>query len=109
MLAVAKAKAAENKIVNIHFIKGNTRRLDYEEDHFDLIITSNAPMYLLETVRILKPGGYFLASFSFGGCAISGAENDISLFLQKGGLRMKKMKCTGTGVYVLGHKPFLKK
>ncbi|MFO8191447.1 MAG: hypothetical protein R6U08_01535 [Bacillota bacterium] len=60
-------------------------------------------------VRILKPGGYFLASFSFGGCAISGAKNDISLFLQKGGLRMGKMKNTGIGAYVLGQKPRLKK
>jgi len=105
MLAVGKAKAEENGISNIRFIKGNARSLEYENDQFDLIVTSNAPVYPQEAARVLKPGGFFLASFTFGGDAIAGANKDIAIFLQKNGLHPKELQKAGSGAYVLGQKP----
>jgi phosphatidylethanolamine/phosphatidyl-N-methylethanolamine N-methyltransferase len=68
MIELAKNKASENRIENIHFSVQSAYNLDFEEDTFDVAICSNA-LHCMETPkqalseirRVLKPKGILIA------------------------------------------------
>jgi ubiquinone/menaquinone biosynthesis C-methylase UbiE len=105
MLRLASEKAEQEQVTNITFVQGNALKLDYDADTFDLVLTSNAPIYLDEVVRVLMPEGLFLATFSFGGQAIVSATNEIDSYLATNGLDLLQVTKVGSGAYVLGRKP----
>ncbi len=95
MLEMAKGKieASDSKRINFDF--GNAAKLSYEDEAFDLIITSNAPIYLKEAVRVLSRGGDIIVTYSFGGAAFINAESDIMSLLEKNGLHLVNLKNVG--------------
>ncbi|MEA1910496.1 MAG: class I SAM-dependent methyltransferase [Spirochaetota bacterium] len=104
MLDIARKRAEESGIKNINFKIGNAAKLNYNDIHFDLIITSNAPIYLSEAARVLKPDGLLLAVYSFSGDAFVNLEVSISKYLYDNGITLLEMKSEGNGVYILGQK-----
>lgn len=68
MIELAKTKASENQIENIHFSVQSAYNLDFEGGTFDAAICSNAlhcmgtpQQALLEIRRVLKPKGILIA------------------------------------------------
>ena len=104
MLDIARKKAHESGISNIHFKTGNAAKLNYEDAQFDFIVTSNAPIYLSETARVLKPEGLLLAVFSFSGDAFITLKVNITEYLYSNGIALLEMRSEGKGVYILGQK-----
>jgi len=104
MIEIAKNKAKEIKPNTINFRKGDAANLDYDDNRFDLIITSNAPIYMNEAVRVLKKDGYMLVTFSFGGMAFIKAGKQIGDFLDNHGLKLIELKSAGSGAYIIGQK-----
>ena len=62
IIEIAKNKAKEIKPDTINFRKGDAVNLDYADNRFDLIITSNAPIYLKEAVSVLIKDGFMLVT-----------------------------------------------
>mgnify|MGYP001061995853 CR=1 FL=1 len=105
MIEIARVKAQETiKSNTIQFKKGNATNLDYSNEQFDLIITSNAPIYLNEAVRVLKKDGFILAAYSFGGTAFMKARKQISELLDNHGLKLIELNSAGNGAYIIGQK-----
>ncbi len=104
MIQLAREKAHEKGVENIHFRAGNALALDYTDEKFDLIVTSNAPVYLHEAARVLKPGGYMLVTYSFLGVAIIKARKEIVEFLENNGLKLVELEIAAKGAFVLGKK-----
>ena len=67
MIELAKGKISGSHAERIRFERGNAAELVYEDEAFDMVITSNAPVYMEEAVRVLKQGGDIIVTFSFGG------------------------------------------
>ncbi len=104
MIKIAKEKAVKNSVSRIHFNEGNAAELDYDDDIFDLVITSNAPIYLSEAVRVLKISGLILISFSFSGEAFVKAKKNISAYLVENNIMLLEIENIGKGAYILGQK-----
>lgn len=104
MLDIARKKAQVSGINNINFKTGNAAKLDYDDTQFDLIISSNAPIYLSEAARILKPGGLLLAVYSFSGEAFMSLKVHIAKYLNSSEITLLELKSVGNGVYILGQK-----
>lgn len=104
MIKLSRIKAEKEAIGNINFQIGNAMRLDYPDETFDLIVTSNAPIYLSEAARVLKPGGELLVTFFFGGEAFENSKTEIMNLIHKYGLGLQKMARSKKGVFVLTRK-----
>ena len=104
MVHIAKGKIADVDKGRISFEVGNAIKLTYNDEEFDLIITSNAPIYLSEAARVLKSGGNLFLAFSFGGKAIKKASIEITRLLEQNGLSLVKLKSSGKGLFILGQK-----
>ena len=104
MIEIAQKKAYESGVDNIQFKLGNALKLDYADNTFDLIVTSNAPVYIAEAARVLKAGSLILVAYSFGGEAFVKAQKNISNYLERNGLKLLEVKSIGSGAYVLGEK-----
>lgn len=106
MINIAAGKALAAGVSNVRFVVGNARRLDYRDGEFDLIVTSNAPVYLDELVRVLKYGGSVLAAYAFAGDAFVQAKSDLAVYLARSGLRLVEIAVTnGGGAYIVAAKP----
>lgn len=105
MINIATNKALAAGVSNVRFAVGNARRLIYRDGEFDLIVTSNAPVYLDELARVLKSGGFVLAAYSFAGDAFVQAKSDLSVYLASSGLRLVELAVTkGGGSYIIAVK-----
>ncbi len=104
MIKLAREKAKQKNVENIRFMTGNALALKCPDDKYDLLVTSNAPVYLQEAGRILKSGGYILISFSFFGAAVARARKDIIQFMENNGFKLVKLETAATGAYILGQK-----
>jgi len=60
MVDIAKGKVQDTGKKRIRFETGNAADLSYGDAEFDLLVTSNVPVYLSEAAKVLKPGGLFL-------------------------------------------------
>jgi len=104
MLDIARKKARKRGIQNINFKVANAAKLNYKDNEFDFIVTSNAPIYLSEAVRVLRPGGLLLVVYSFGGDVFLHLKAEVNQYFNKNGLELLKMKRVGNGAYALGQK-----
>ena len=104
MIDIARGKEKESDINNINFRIDSAVKLNYSDDEFDFILTSNAPIYLSEAARVLRPDGLLLVVYSFGGKAFVNAKKSIAGYFEKNGLTLLEIKNVGSGVYVLGQK-----
>ncbi len=102
MIEIANKKAKEIKPNTINFRKGDATNLEYDDNRFDLIVTSNAPIYLNEAVRVLKKDGFMLVAFSFGGMVFIKARKQIGDFLDNHGLKLIELNSAGSGAYIIG-------
>jgi len=73
MLKFAKKKAAQEKITNIEFVKGDIQFLPFKNNTFDSVISVHVlfhlPQYaeiVKEFVRVLKPGGRLIVDMDNG-------------------------------------------
>ncbi len=105
MLSIARAKS-QNVIKSdtLKFKEGDVTKLDYSDNVFDLIITTNAPIYLDEAVRVLKKDGFMLVAYSYGGIAFVKARKQISEFLDNYGLKLVDLNSAEDGAYIIGQK-----
>ena len=104
MIKIAQNKADEIGLSLIDFRIGNAVQLLESDNSFDLIITSNAPIYLSEITRVLMPGGLFFISLSFGGQSIVKMEKKVTQFFGNYGLTLLDLKNVGKGVYIISEK-----
>lgn len=104
MIRISQEKSKKEGIDNVLFEIGNATDLKYTDNEFDLVVTSNAPIYLSEAVRVLKSGGSILVAFSFGGDAFIKSRKEISNLLEKNGLTLQKLGSSKKGVFILGQK-----
>jgi len=104
MIEISKKKAKEANYYNIIFKIGNATKLDYMENEFDMVVTTNAPIYLAEAVRVLKPGGEILVAYSFGGEVFNNTKEDIIQLLKNNRLELEVFKSSDKGVFILGRK-----
>lgn len=104
MIAHATEKLDQTDIGQISFIQGNSCNLAYDRQSFDLVVSSNAPIYLDEACRVLRTGGFLLVAFSFAGAAFTRAETDIKNMLEHYGLELLHLKVQGKGVVIIAKK-----
>lgn len=104
MIEIANRKVDSLDVDRIKFDFGNAVKLGYKDEAFDLIITSNAPVYLEEAARVLKHGGDMIVTYSFGGDAFPNAKNKIRTLLDENGLHLINLKNVGKGVVIHGKK-----
>jgi len=104
MVDIAQEKVPDADKKRIRFETGNAADLSYGDSEFDLIVTSNAPVYLSEAARVLKPGGDILVTFSFGGKAFENARSEIVRLLEKNELYLVNLKSSGKKAFILGRK-----
>ncbi|MCK5772897.1 MAG: methyltransferase domain-containing protein [Thermoplasmata archaeon] len=104
MLDIARKKARKRGIQNIVFKVANAAKLNYKDNEFDLVVTSNAPIYLSEAVRVLRPGGLLLAVYSFGGEVFLRLNAEVDQYFNKNGIELLEIKRIGNGAYALGQK-----
>lgn len=67
MLSVAATRAAESKLPNVEFVKGNLGQLPFGAGSLDLVVLQNAPAALCELVRVTRKTGALIIVFSLGG------------------------------------------
>jgi SAM-dependent methyltransferase len=101
MIKIAQKKAIEMNFVQVEFKKENAAKLNEADNSFDLVLTANAPVYISEAIRVLKPGGIFLAAYSYGGDAFLANRAPISVFLNTKGLTLLELKNANKGAYFL--------
>lgn len=96
MVRLARKTAASHKQSNVHFETGDALNLNFDDDTFDVVVSSNAfpwvpdrIKFLHEVYRVLKPGGQFgLVALSnncykeFGSAFKKAAINSPHLFPQ---------------------------
>ncbi len=104
MIKLAREKAKQKDVKNIRFRTGNALALECPDDQYDLLVTSNAPVYLQEAWRVLKPGGYILVSFSFFGAAVAWVRKDITRFMENNDFKLVELGTAAKGAYILGQK-----
>lgn len=104
MIVRAMKKLDQATIRRISFIQGNACDLAYDKQSFDLVVASNAPIYLDEASRVLRTGGCLMVAFSFAGAAFTRAEADIKNMLEPYGLELLHLKVQGKGVVIIGRK-----
>ncbi len=104
MIKLAREKAEQKDVEDIRFMTGNALALECPDDQYDLLVTSNAPVYLQEAGRVLKPGGYILVTFSFFGTAVARARKDIIRFMENNGFKLVDLGTAAQGAYILGQK-----
>jgi ubiquinone/menaquinone biosynthesis C-methylase UbiE len=102
MINISKEKEKKRNIRNIRFRVDNAASLNFGDNEFDLVLTSNAPIYISEVVRVLRPSGLFLVVYSFGGDAFVKAQKSIARYLEENGIELLEIKSMGNGVYILG-------
>lgn len=101
MIKISKEKMELEGYTNLRFSIGNAMDLDFNDNEFDVVVSTNAPVYLEEATRVLKPGGELLVAFSFGGKIFDKAKQDIIVLIHKHGLELKMMKSSEQGVFIL--------
>jgi ubiquinone/menaquinone biosynthesis C-methylase UbiE len=65
MIEVMKEKSGRSGVQDLHGLVCNSAQLPFGNGRFDLVITQNAPPYLEEMVRVLRPGGRLFLIYSF--------------------------------------------
>lgn len=104
MIKIASEKATIAGYSNVIFRTGNAMKLDYPDNEFDMVVTTNAPVYLGEAVRVLKPEGEILIAYSFGGEVIDSAKDGVIKLLNNNKLKLEKLKSSDKGVFIFGRK-----
>jgi ubiquinone/menaquinone biosynthesis C-methylase UbiE len=65
MIEMMKEKAGRSGVQDLHGLVCNSSQLPFGNGRFDLVMTQNAPPYLEEMVRVLRPGGRLFLVYSF--------------------------------------------
>ena len=98
MIEIARSKVDSVDAGRMKFDFGNAAKLGYEDETFDLVITSNAPVYLAEVSRVLRHGGDIIVAYSFGGKAFLNLEYEVATLLSNYNLRLINLNNIGNGV-----------
>lgn len=104
MLDVARGKIPPANASRIQFEKADATKLPYGDGAFDLVITSNAPVYLDEVSRVLRPEGYLLVVFSFGKPVFLRMHKDIDAMMQRYSLALVQLKGFRQSAIIIGRK-----
>lgn len=104
MIELAKKKTDSADIFRVQFEVGNAASLGFKDETFDLILSSNAPVYLAEAARVLRSGGDLIVTFSFAGDAFQNTREAIIRILHEYGLQLTHLTTIGNGVVIHGQK-----
>lgn len=104
MIEIANNKVGLLDADRIKFDFGNATKLGYKDESVDLVITSNAPVYLDEAARVLRRGGEIIVAYSFGGNAFRNTKNEIGSLVNENGLSLINLNNVGKGAVIHGRK-----
>jgi ubiquinone/menaquinone biosynthesis C-methylase UbiE len=104
MLALARKKVDQQDVPRISFMQGNACSLPCDDKAYDLVLCSNAPLYLDEATRVLKSGGMLLVVFSFAGSVFTHLEPSIRNMLKPHAMELLQMEGDKQGVLILAKK-----
>ena len=104
MLKIVGEKTELLNLNNVRTVRGDAASLQYADESFDLITSSNAPVYLPEIERVLRPGGFVLISFSFAGSSFIKAEKSIDRYFKRHNLEFRALKRAGKGAFAIAAK-----
>lgn len=104
MIDLAKSKIEINDPYHIEFEVGNVMKMKYPNETFDLVITSNAPIYLKELSRVLKSEGVAMIAFSFGSQIFDDLKSQIQSLLKEEGLQLAEITNVNQGVVIVAIK-----
>lgn len=65
MVRTLRKKAEASGPRSFYTVVCNSGQLPFKENCFDLVLTQNAPPYLEEMLRVLRPGGKLVLAYSF--------------------------------------------
>lgn len=102
MIKLCKQKVQEQKNTTILCEVADARALPYPDGSFSLVLSSNAPVYLEEAVRVLKPYGTVVYVFSFAAKPFLQEEGTIKKLMETNGLQLVYLGSTKKGVYLIG-------
>jgi SAM-dependent methyltransferase len=104
MVVETQAKAARQRRKNVIVSEENARHLSFKDESFDLVVTSNAPVYPGEAARVLRPEGTYLVLFSFGGSAFDKHRDRIETMLHRDGFDLVEIVRSGGGVGIIARR-----
>lgn len=88
----------------IKFDFGNAPKLDYKDESFDLVITSNPSVYLAKATRVLSHSGEIIVAYSFGRNAFQNTKKKIGSLLDENKLSLINQNNVGKGAFIHGRK-----
>jgi ubiquinone/menaquinone biosynthesis C-methylase UbiE len=103
MVRILRRKAEESDGGPVHALCSHSGALPFRAGRFDLVLTQNAPPYLEEMVRVLRPGGSLLLAYSF---VVPGAVRGVIRRRFAGlGLEELEIATAGHGIAVTARRP----
>ncbi len=103
MIRVLRRKAAGGDAGGLVALCCHSGALPFKPRSFDLVLTQNAPPYLEEMVRVLRPGGTLLLAYSF---VVAGAVRGvIARRLSALALEALEIEAAGAGLVVTVRRP----
>ncbi|MFP4457124.1 MAG: class I SAM-dependent methyltransferase [Clostridia bacterium] len=104
MIEITKDKAANSGLNNLKAVVDNALNMGFESDKFDLVFTSNAPIYLHEISRVIKDNCMFIAIFSFAGDLFLELKPNIAAMLEENNFSLEKIQTLDKGVVISARK-----
>ncbi len=103
MVRILRQKLEESDAGPLHALCCHSGALPFGAGCFDLVLTQNAPPYLEEMVRVLRPGGSLLLAYSF---VVPGAVHGVIRKRFTGvGLEDLEIAAAGHGIAVTARRP----
>jgi len=102
MIEIANNKVGLLDADRIKFDFGNATKLGYKDESFDLVITSNAPIYLAKATGVLRHCGEIIVAYSFGRNAFQNTKNEIGSLLNENKLSLINLNNVGKGAFIHG-------
>jgi SAM-dependent methyltransferase len=103
MLERATRNASKSES-SIRFAAANAARLPFVPDVFDLVTVQNAFPVPRELVRVLRPGGWVVLSYSAGGPVVPWIVRSLTAQLRALGCEDVETRQVHTGRYFLARK-----
>lgn len=105
MVKVAKSKTGLDPEGRIAFKVADASDLPYEENSFDLVTQTNAPVFAAELARVLRPDGYLIVASSRGErTPFHTGHAALARVLRRRGFEVSAQGVAGAGTYLVARR-----